>query len=294
MESVPPPQAAPEVAPEELPADVPPWPLWTAPAAVLLGLGLGQVVIIVVDIVGRAGGSSLSHPTPAVNIIGNLMFDLAFVAAALYFVRQHGGARAADFGYRAVPLSIGALAFVLAGASYYVISFAYTALINVHGTDKLPKDLGVDRSTVAAAAVTVFVCVVAPIAEEFFFRGFLFGALRRWRIRVSGHELGTWVAAVITGLLFGVAHTGTTSAVHLIQLAIFGFILCIVRWRTGSLYPCMALHSFNNALAMGVSQFHWNVAEILALWLGSLVVIGAITGPLSTSRNSATAFPARA
>jgi membrane protease YdiL (CAAX protease family) len=133
---------------------------------------------------------------------------------------------------------------------------------------------------VALAAAGVFVCVIAPIAEEFFFRGFLFGALRRWRVTIAGHDIGTWVAAVITGILFGLAHTGSASSQYLVPLGFLGFVLCLVRWRTRSLYPCIALHSINNGLALGVNQLHWNAAEIVALVVGSLVVIGAATGPL--------------
>jgi len=57
-------------------------------------------------------------------------------------------------------------------------------------------------------------------------------------------------------------------------------VLCIVRWRTRSLYPCIALHSTNNSLALGVNQLHWNAIEIVALIVSSLFVIGAATGPL--------------
>jgi uncharacterized protein len=55
----------------------------------------------------------------------------------------------------------------------------------------------------------------------------------------------------------------------------------VVRWRTGSLYPCMALHSFNNSLALGVNQLNWSAGTILALIVGSLLVIAAITLPLA-------------
>jgi CAAX protease family protein len=125
------------------------------------------------------------------------------------------------------------------------------------------------------------VCVLAPIAEEFFFRGFIFGALRRWRITVRGHELGPWVAAVLTGILFGLAHTGSASSQYLIPLGFLGFVLCLVRWRTRSLYPCMVLHSANNSLALGVNQLNWNGGEIIALMLGSLLLIAIVTGPLA-------------
>src|SRR5438309_2237107 len=82
------------------------------------------------------------------------------------------------------------------------------------------------------------------------FGSFIFGALRRWHVVDGGHALGTWVAAVITGILFGLAHTGSAASQCLIPLGFLGFVLCLVRWRTGSLYPCMALHAINNSLAL--------------------------------------------
>ena len=67
-------------------------------------------------------------------------------------------------------------------------------------------------------------------------------------------------------------------------LGFLGFMLCMVRWRTGSLYPCMGLHSANNALALGVNQEHWGALPIFGLTVGSWLVIAALTGPLSQRR----------
>jgi uncharacterized protein len=163
------------------------------------------------------------------------------------------------------------------------VTAVYASLIKLHGNDKLPSELGVGKSTAALVAAAVFVCVIAPIAEEFFFRGFFFGALRRWRIVIGGRDLGTWAAAVVTGILFGLAHTGSASSQYLIPLGFLGFVLCLVRWRTASLYPCMALHSINNSLALGINQLHWNAAEIVGLIAASIAVIAAITGPLASN-----------
>jgi hypothetical protein len=54
----------------------------------------------------------------------------------------------------------------------------------------------------------------------------------------------------------------------------------------------MALHSVNNALALGVNQLHWNGLEILGLMAGSLAVIAVVTAPMSrrTGRDHATAL----
>jgi uncharacterized protein len=262
------------------PPDTPPWRLWTAPAGVAFGLALGAVASILVDVVAQAGGSSLSHPTPAVSIVGDIVFDLGFVTAALYFASLQGPVRAADFGFRRVRLGTAVRAFVLAVVSYYGLTAVYSTLFQLHGTDKLPSELGVSHSTAALVAASIFVCVVAPIAEEFFFRGFFFGALRRWRIEIAGRDIGTWVAAVLTGILFGLAHTGSASSQYLVPLGFLGFVLCIVRWKTGSLYPCIALHSANNALALGINQLSWSAVEVVGLILAAWAVTAAITLPL--------------
>lgn len=288
MESVPPPSTAaqaPKAPPPEKQRrdDEPPWPPWTAPVAVLTGFVVGVIGSIFVGIIGHAGGSSLTHPSPAVNLFGDLVFDLSFVGVALYFASIRGRPRPADFGYRKVRLGVAVAGILVAATGYYVVTTIYAVVFNLHGTDKLPSELGVSKSTVALVAATVFVCVLAPIGEEFFFRGFIFGALRRLRIVVAGRYLGPWVAAVLTGILFGIAHTGSASSQYLIPLGMLGFTLCLLRWRTRSLYPCMALHSINNSLALGINQLHWSAGEIFALMAGSVLAITALTGRLASS-----------
>jgi membrane protease YdiL (CAAX protease family) len=288
MTSLPPPDTR---SPEPVPAPEPPpvperpasGPLWLAPAGVLLGLAAGIFSTLFVEILGSAFGSPLGHPTPAVSLIADLAFDLSFVAAALYFTLLHGRMGAREFGYRRIGWRLGASAVLVAAIGYYAMTWAYAELLALRGSDKLPSELGVTHSTAALIGAAVFVCVAAPMAEEFFFRGFLFGVLRRMRVQVAGRELGPWMAAVIVGLLFGLAHTGSASSQYLVPLGFLGFVLCLLRWRTGSLYPCMALHSLNNSLALGVNELHWAAGPILGLMVAALAVIFALTLPLSRS-----------
>jgi CAAX protease family protein len=273
-ESPPPPSPPPPPSAQEVP-----WPIWTVPAALLTGLVAGILGSVIVAAIGGEAGST--HTSPAVTLISDFVFDAAFVVVALYFASVKRRARPADFGYRRIPISLGIGAFFAAGIGYYVLTAVYQSIVKLHGTDKLPSELGVGRSTAALVGAAVFVCVVAPIAEEFFFRGFVFGALRRWRVTIAGRDVGVWLAAIVTGILFGLAHTGSAASQYLVPLGFLGFVLCLVRWRTGSLYPCMALHSVNNSLALGVNQVHWNAGEILGLIAGGLAVIAAITLPLA-------------
>lgn len=279
-----PPPAPPLARADPIPAprrDVPPWPLWTLPAGLLVGIGIWILMSVVVAIAASAGGSSVSHPSPAVSLALDFSFDISFVAGALAFTVLQCHARARDFGFRRVRLGMAAGSFLTAAVGYYVLTVLYASIFQLHGKDKLPSELGTSHSTAALAGAAVFVCVVAPICEELFFRGFIFGALRRIRLPVGGRDLGTWLAALITGVLFGLVHAGSASSQYLVPLGLLGFVLCLLRWRTGSLYPCMALHSLNNAVALGVNQLGWNVLEIAGLIVAAAAVVATLTGPFA-------------
>jgi membrane protease YdiL (CAAX protease family) len=250
---------------------LPPWPAWTAVAALFTAFAIAIVGGLVVAIVGHAFGSSLQHPTPAVNIAATIVQDVSFVVAALLFAHQAGRLVPAQFGVRRTPLRP-ALRWV-AGAyvAFFVASGVWAALVHTHERDQLPKDLGVHQSTVALVAVCVLVTVIAPIAEEFLFRGYIFTALRTWR--------GPWPAAVLTGLVFGAIHVASAPVVFLAPLALLGFLLCVVRWKTASLLPCFAIHALNNAIAFAVGEAHWNAWQTLLLIVGAVTVVLLATVP---------------
>ena len=132
--------------------------------------------------------------------------------------------------------------------------------------DDLPEQLGVNDSAVALIVVALLVAVIAPVAEEFFFRGFFFGALRNWK--------GTWPAALITGLVFGGIHAGSSDPAYLVPLAGFGLALCLLYAKTGSLYPCIGLHCANNSVAFGVTQdWSWQIPALFAVSMGLLTLL---------------------
>jgi membrane protease YdiL (CAAX protease family) len=88
--------------------------------------------------------------------------------------------------------------------------------------------------------------------------------------------------------VFGVIHTGSAPIGYLVPLAMFGIGLCLLYWRTGSLYPGMVLHAFNNSLALGVTQ-HWDW-QIPVVMVASSLMIAAIVLPFG--RAGTTSRPA--
>jgi uncharacterized protein len=84
------------------------------------------------------------------------------------------------------------------------------------------------------------VLVVAPIAEEFIFRGVL---LHRWAVK-----WGIRPAIVLTSGLFGVLHS------NLVGLFMFGVVMSLLYLSTRSLVVPIVAHALNNAIASGVDQ----------------------------------------
>jgi membrane protease YdiL (CAAX protease family) len=244
-----------------------PWMAWAALVAAFAGALVGALII---GVIGSAAGSSFAHPSPAVNISATIVQDLAFIGSALLFASIAGRPMPEQFGLRPTAFwpAVGWMA--AAFAAFYVFTLVWVSILGVSPDDtKLPDELGVKDSTYALLAVAFLVAVVAPIAEEFFFRGFFYGALRNWK--------GPWPAAVLTGLVFGSIHLGSAEAAFLLPLAFFGFSLCLLRERTGSLYPGIALHCANNSLAFGVSQhWGWEIPVLFASALGLISLVGLV------------------
>jgi CAAX protease family protein len=253
--------------------DAPPWPPWMAFVALVGAFAVAIVGGLVVALVGSAFGASLEDPPPAVNIAATIVQDVAFVAVPLTLswsvVR---GFAPGLLGFRRTPLWPAVGLSVLMMFTYYVLTGVWAALLDLGESDQLPDSLGVEESTAALVAVCVLVTVIAPIAEEVLFRGFMFGALRNWR--------GPVVAALITGVLFGAIHAGSAEVAYLVPLALLGVLLALLRWRTGSLLPCMMVHAFNNSIAFGVTAADWGAWQIVLLILGSNAVILLLARPL--------------
>jgi uncharacterized protein len=241
----------------------PRWPPWTAGAALVVAFLFAIMGAIVIGIVGAIFGASFEDPPPAVNIAATVVQDGAFVAAALLFASRAGRVLPAHFGLVRTRLGPAIGWTLVAYLVYIALGAVWGLIVDIDAQDSLPDSLGVDESTAALVAVCVLVTVIAPIAEEILFRGFIYGALRNWR--------GPWPAALATGIVFGAIHAGGTEAVFLVPLAILGFMLCVLRERTGSLLPCIALHAINNGLAFGITQ-EWSGGATLLLAAGAAAV----------------------
>ena len=252
----------------------PPFP-WYAPflTGIAIYLGLG----ILVAVVGVAAGWDAGDIPDRFVLFATLVQDLALIGGAMLIARAVSGQATWDLGLRRIRLGkplLKAAAFFLA---FFAFLLVWQALLDISEKDDLAQELGARDSTLNLVLVAVLVAIVAPIAEELFFRGFLFGALRG--------AIGWVMGAIVTGIVFGLIHAGGTDAVFLVPLAVLGFLLCVLYRRTGSLLPGMAVHAFNNALALG-STLHWETWQSLIAVVASPAIVVAIAYALSVDRPS--------
>lgn len=86
----------------------------------------------------------------------------------------------------------------------------------------------------------MFAVVSQGLAEEWFFRGYLFAALR-------SHG-GAWLTIGASALLFGFFHLVSAGELAFLSSTILGIVLGWVAWRSGSVFPGMALHALHNGI----------------------------------------------
>jgi membrane protease YdiL (CAAX protease family) len=114
---------------------------------------------------------------------------------------------------------------------------------------------GSQEAGIALAMTFISLVVLPPLVEEILVRGFLFNSLR------GGLKL--WPAIIVTSVIFGAAHLQFGSGEPLLWVAAIdtfalSIILCYLRYKTGSLWPGIALHALKNLVAF-VSLFIFHI-----------------------------------
>lgn len=129
----------------------------------------------------------------------------------------------------------------------FFVYFILTWIFGVVGDAVIPwydltvtQDIGFQGLSQRYEVVLAFVCLVvlAPLAEELLFRGYLFGKLSK--------HAPMWAAAIITSVLFGVLHGSWVVGIDVFALSL---VLCTLRVITGSIWSPVVLHMVKNGVA---------------------------------------------
>jgi membrane protease YdiL (CAAX protease family) len=212
------------------------WPVWLGFVTLFAVFLVSNVVY---GIVLSASGADIDDTPAWLDLSAAVILQGSLLAGALVAATLIKPVHPWQFGL--IPTKpLRAVGWAVLGmVAFYILAAIWVSIIG-DPEQSTAEDIGAEESDLALYAAGVMFIFVAPVIEEIFFRGFFYGSLRT-RLPVG------W-AALIGGVVFGAIHVGTgASAVPI--LMVLGVIFCLVRELTGSLYPCIAMHAFNNTLA---------------------------------------------
>jgi len=162
---------------------------------------------------------------------------------AVYFASAHGHLAALADQWRPrvrdlwfIPLGV---------ASQYGVDLLYYPFHVTHMNRPINHLFGAAHGA-AFVLIVVMSTFVAPIVEEWFFRGVLYRTLNEG-FRGAGQMLQTTFAVGLSAILFALAHF---ELVQFAGLALFGVVLALVLRRTQRLVPSILTHMSFNAVAM--------------------------------------------
>jgi len=216
-------------------------PLW-----VFFGFMLAQAVFLALMTGVQALGVPLDNINPIIlNTVGGaVIYTLAIliVLGVPWLVKKQRTTEG-DLGLKSLPTWMDIL-WAPAGAVVYII---LTTIVTSLAMAFLPfidytqaQETGFSELANQSEYILAFLSlvIIAPIAEEVLFRGYLFGKLRKYA--------PVWVSILVTSALFALVHFQWNVALDVFALSI---VLCLLRVVSGSLWPSILLHMLKNGIA---------------------------------------------
>ncbi len=216
------------------------------PVWVFLGFMLAQALVLAAISGLQALGVSFDSINPIIlNTLGGaVIYGLAIlvVIGVPAFVKKRRTTKE-ELGIHRLPSWLDLL-WAPAGAVTYII---LTSIVSAIAMALLPfvdysqaQQTGFAHIAGQSEYILAFISlvIVAPVAEEILFRGYLFGKLRKYA--------PLWVAVLVTSLLFALVHFQWNVSIDVFALSI---VLCLLRVVSGSLWPSILLHMLKNGIA---------------------------------------------
>lgn len=137
-----------------------------------------------------------------------------------------------------------AIIFLLA---FLVGLFQFIPMTTLENFMDLPDQLEQDFVNLAHNPIGILtLCIIAPIAEEYLFRGLMMRKMLRWNI-------SPWYAIIASSIMFGLIHLNPAQIPGAI---ILGIVMAWMCYRTRSLIPGIIIHITNNTLCLIPEEYY--------------------------------------
>jgi membrane protease YdiL (CAAX protease family) len=226
------------------PADAPlhvPWTRRDLILALVLGVvlsvGLTLLILLGTTLFARATGHRV--PTQVTGVL-SIVAEMSLLVPVWWFGLHRYRLGWSSIGFRDCnrlrALGLCCL-FIISGYAANMVWGVLMALLRVQSQRDITSLFG--RGWLGLALALLTGSIAAPIAEEAFFRGFVFAGLHR-RI---GLRRALWLSATV----FALMHVQPSAMPPILVL---GVLLASLYEQTGSLWPSILVHAFINTFSM--------------------------------------------
>jgi len=181
-------------------------------------------------------------------LVLTIILDVVLIALAAWLSIGRHHLRREELGLRGFDRELWWLPLAAAGAAHLAIIIYASILSGLGVGGAVPQQEDIKelfRNPAILPLTGVATVLIAPVAEEIFFRGFVFAGLIR--------PFGLVGAMLASGLLFGAFHIESADTVGiLIPFALIGALFAWIYHRTGSLLPGIATHLLFNLVSFSV------------------------------------------
>lgn len=255
-------------------------------SACYVGLFLGMQVAVMLPVSIAAGFMMAAGDEAAADGLYNLLMDntmtfslvsgVLTIVVILIFYRACGKRYGDALGLRRVPAPTLWEGAALAPALYLVVTFGLSILPEPWLESYSEASAGVGSGTLVGV---IAVAVVAPVVEEFVFRGLMMNRLSQ--------VMPGWLAILLSAAIFGICHG---HPVWFVYAFVLGVWLGFMDLRAGSILPSILGHVAFNAIGQilaFVPETEEGVEMFIAI--GILLVI-AIAAPILDRKGIAAMF----
>lgn len=224
---------------------------WTWVAIIISQLVVGFFMVQIL------GPENVTQPlwTAVYSALAYILAMVLIIFAPLLFVKE--GKRlagetlsCASLGLRGLPtwsdIGLALIGFVV----YLFVAAGITAIFSFfpwfNATEL--QNVGFDTYIFGFDRIIAFITlvVVAPVAEEIIFRGWLYGKMRTRLNTAVSNKVSIVISALLVSILFGIIHGQWNVGVNVFALSL---VLCGLREITGTIHAGILVHMLKNGVA---------------------------------------------
>lgn len=196
--------------------------------------------------------ASASHPSVEIsprNLLANLLFTVFVVLFIMTFLQLRGFDLSSLAGFFKIGfVRVVGTGIILLLAAYPLIALANSITQRFFGGGSSRQNIvelfSGSPTIEQRIMIIVFAVAIAPVVEEFLFRFFLYGVIKRY--------LGLFLGISVNALLFAAAHAHFPSFAPLFVL---GCCFTVAYEWSGSILVAMMMHSLFNSVTLVVLAF---------------------------------------